>query len=177
MIRRFARPYARAIMDVVKSPEAANEIRHELARFDAARRESVELQEVYANPGIDANAKIGITRTIAQRLALSDMSVKILEVLLGNHRINDLGSIVEAVAEMVRRETGTVAAEVRSAHRLSESETAQLRSTLEAKMGKKVEISVTTDPELLGGFVAKVGSEIYDASVLGKINKFRESLA
>ena len=29
---------------------------------------------------------------------------------------------------------------------------------------------------VLGGFVAQIGSEVYDASVAGKINKFRESL-
>src|ERR1051325_113835 len=111
MIRRFARPYARAIMDVIKSPEKANEIRNELARFDEARRASTELQDVYANPGIELNAKVGITQSIAKRLGLSEMSLKILDVLLRNHRINDLGAIVEAVAEMVRQQTGTVAAD------------------------------------------------------------------
>jgi len=33
-----------------------------------------------------------------------------------------------------------------------------------------------TDPKLLGGFVARIGSEVYDASVIGKINRFRETL-
>jgi F0F1-type ATP synthase delta subunit len=36
---------------------------------------------------------------------------------------------------------------------------------------------VRTDPKLLGGFVVRIGSEIWDASVVGKINKFRESLS
>jgi F0F1-type ATP synthase delta subunit len=40
-----------------------------------------------------------------------------------------------------------------------------------------VELDVKTDPQLLGGFVVQIGSEIWDASVAGKINKFRESLA
>jgi len=177
VIRRFARPYARAIMDVVQSPAKGDAVRSDLARFDAARRESSDLREVYANPGIDNSAKLAITRTIAQRLGLSDVAVKVLEVLIQNHRINDLGAIVDAVATMVRQQTGTVAAEVRSAHRLSDDELSSLRRTLEAKMGKKVEITATVDPTLLGGFVAKVESEIYDASVIGKINKFRESLA
>ena len=45
------------------------------------------------------------------------------------------------------------------------------------RSGEKVELDVTIDPALLGGFVAKIGSEVYDASVAGKIKKFRESLA
>jgi len=81
-----------------------------------------------------------------------------------------------AMAEMINDELNVAIADVRSAHKLSEQEMAQLRKTLEQKFGKRVEVRVTTDPALLGGFVAKVGSEIFDASVHGKITKFREQL-
>ena len=40
MIRRFARPYARAIIDAAGSPQKANEIRGELMRFEAAMKTS-----------------------------------------------------------------------------------------------------------------------------------------
>jgi len=176
MIRRFARPYARAIMDIAKTPEAAAGVRDDLAKFEQARRGANDLQELYANPGFDTETKLKITRTIAQRLGTGELSGRVLEVLIRNHRINDLGSIVEALAEMVRRATGTLAAEVRAAHPLTPKEQASLARTLEAKFGSKVEVTVTTDPALLGGFVAKVGSEVFDASVAGKINRFRESL-
>jgi F-type H+-transporting ATPase subunit delta len=176
VIRRFARPYARAIMDVVGSPEKANALRNELARFDGLRKESADLQELYANPGIDHDSKMKVTGTISARLGLSDMAVKVLEILIRNHRVNNLDSIVEALAEMIRQATDTVAAEVRAAHRLSDQEQAELRRTLEKKAGRKVELVVITDPNLIGGFVAKMGSELYDASVTGKIHRFRESL-
>jgi F-type H+-transporting ATPase subunit delta len=67
-------------------------------------------------------------------------------------------------------------ATVRSAQKLSEQEVGDLRKTLEKKTGKRVEVRVTEDPSLLGGFVVRIGSEIWDASVAGKINRFRESL-
>ncbi len=177
MIRRFARPYARAIMDVVQSPEKANTLRFELARFDEARKSSSDLQELYANPGIELEHKFKITRVIAKRLGLSEMAVKILDVVASNHRMKDLDAVVEGLAEMIRQATDTVAAEVRAAHRLSEQEQAELRQTLEKKAGRKVELKVTTDVTLIGGFVAKIGSEVYDASIAGKIQKFRESLS
>jgi F0F1-type ATP synthase delta subunit len=40
--------------------------------------------------------------------------------------------------------------------------------------GKKVRATFTTDPKLLAGFVARVGSTVYDASALGAIDKFKE---
>jgi F-type H+-transporting ATPase subunit delta len=66
---------------------------------------------------------------------------------------------------------------VRSASKLSSKEEADLRAMLERKVGANVDVDITVDASLIGGFVAKIGSEVYDASVSGKIEKFRESLA
>ena len=177
IVRRFARPYARAIMDFAGSPQAAAAIRDELLRFDAVLRSSAELRETYSNPGIELDPKIAITQTIANRLSLSASAKKVLEVLIRNHRINDLGAIVAAVTAYVNEATDTVVAEVRSAHALSKEESEELRRTLEKKFARRVELQVSADPTLLGGFIARVGSEIYDASVAGKIEKFRHSLS
>ena len=176
MIRRFARPYARAIIDVAGSAQRANTIRAELNRFEQARRQSVELQEVFANPGIEMAAKFKIAHAIASRLGLSDLTGKVLEVLIRNHRVNDLVSVLDALEAMINDQLNVAIADVRSAHKLNEQEIAQLRKTLEQKFGKRVEVRVETDPALLGGFVAQIGSEIFDASVVGKIHKFRDQL-
>ena len=176
MIRRFARPYARAIMDVVQSPDRAAALLEELRRFEEARKGSAELHDLYANPAIEAGIKSNVTHTIAGKLGLSDMAVKVLDVLIRNHRINDLAGINEALVNLIRQATGTVAAEVRAAQQPSPAEIEELTRTLEKKVGGKVEVAVSVDPALLGGFVARIGSEVYDASVAGKINKFRESL-
>lgn len=177
IVRRFARPYARAIMDVAGSAEKANEIRADLSRLNDVRKSSEELRDVFANPGIEADAKVAIANSIADRLSIAGMSRKAIEVLIRNRRINDLDGIVDALASYVNEATNTVVAEVSSAHELSKDELESLRRTLEKKFAKRVEVRVKTDPALLGGFVAQVGSEIFDASVAGKIEKFRASLS
>lgn len=177
MIRRFARPYARAIIDAAGSPQKANELRGELMRFETALRGSAELRELYANPGIDQETKLRVTQQLAKRMKASDLAAKVLDVLVRNHRINDLGAILSALAAYVNQALGVAVAEVRSAKNLTPDELAQLAETLGKKVGKKVELDVSTDPSLLGGFVAQIGSEIWDASVVGKIQKFRDSLA
>lgn len=176
MIRRFAHPYAKAIMEVAASPDKAAGVRDDLRRFDSALGESSELRDLYANPGIDIEPKLRITETLATRLGISELAKRALDVLVRNRRINDVDAVIEALAEMIREATGTVAAEVRSAHALNESEVTELRRVLEKKAGRKVELQLSTDPSLIGGFVARIGSELYDASVAGKIDKFRESL-
>ncbi|HYC89294.1 MAG TPA: ATP synthase F1 subunit delta [Thermoanaerobaculia bacterium] len=176
MIRRFARPYARAIMDAAGSPAKANELRGELLIFANALRGSAELRDLYANP-VDEETKLTITRQIAKKMKASDLAVRTLEVLVKHHRINSIDAIVEALAAYVNKALGVAVAEVRSAKALTPDEIEDLADTLSKKVGKKVELDIKTDPNLLGGFVVRIGSEIWDASVIGKINKFRESLA
>jgi F-type H+-transporting ATPase subunit delta len=107
----------------------------------------------------------------------SDLAAKTLEVLVRHHRINDIDAINDALQAYVNKALGVAIAEVRSAKNLTPEEIRDLADTLSKKVGKKVELDIRTDPKLLGGFVVKIGSEIWDASVIGKINKFRESLA
>lgn len=177
MIRRFARPYARAILDVAGSAQKANNIRAELERFEQALGNADDLQQMYANPGIDLETKFKVTHTIADRLGLSELSGKVLEVLIRNRRINDISAVIEALAQYINEQLDIAVADVRSAAKLSEPEVTDLRKALEKKVGKRVEVRVSTDPSLLGGFVAKIGSEVYDASIVGKIHKFREKLS
>lgn len=176
MIRRFARPYARAIMDAAGSPQKANELRGELIQFANALRSSNELRDLYANP-VDEAAKLTITAQLAKKMKASDLAAKTLEVLVRHHRINDIDAINDALQAYVNKALGVAIAEVRSAKSLTPDEIRDLADTLSKKVGKKVELDIKTDPKLLGGFVVKIGSEIWDASVIGKINKFRESLA
>ena len=176
MIRRFARPYAKAIMEVAGSPQQANVLRGELMRFEAALRESSELREVYANPGIAAEVKKSISERITKKLKFSDLATRTVDVLVRNNRINDLAAILAALTAYINDALGVAVAEVRTAKSLSPDEMAKLADVLGRKVGRKVELDVVTDPKLLGGFIARIGSEVYDASVIGKINKFRETL-
>jgi F-type H+-transporting ATPase subunit delta len=176
MIRRFARPYARAFMDTAGSAAKANELRGELLGFASSLRGSAELRELYANPAIDLQTRLNVTQQIGKRLKLGDLAQKVLEVLVRNNRINDIDAILEALAAYVNKDLGVAVAEVRSAKALNADEIQKLSATLSRRVGKKVELDIRTDPKLLGGFVVKIGSEIWDASVAGKINKFRESL-
>jgi F-type H+-transporting ATPase subunit delta len=176
VIRRFARPYAKAIMEVAGSAEKANALRGELMKFEAALQTSSELREVYANPGIAAETKKAISDRIVSKLKLSELAGRAIDVMVRFNRIHDISAILAALAAYVNESLGVAVAQVRSAKALSPEELTKLADVLGRKIGRKIELDVTTDPKLLGGFIARIGSEVYDASVLGKINKFKEQL-
>ena len=176
MIRRFARPYAKAVIQLAGSPEKAKLVADELAYFERARSGSPELMGLFANPGVDYATKSRVVAGIGAKVGLSDLAGRFLDVLVKNYRINDLGQILESLHEMINIRLGIATAKVRTAQPLGEVEKTKLIQALAQRVGKQIELEVTTDPSLLGGFVASVGSEVFDASVTGHIEKFRHSL-
>ncbi len=164
-------------MDVAESTEKAASLHAELLGFAAVLRGSQDLRTVFENPGVETRAKSGVVEAVARRLGISPLGLRVLDVLVKNDRINDIDDILEGLGDMINIATNTIVAEVKSAHPLDDAEREKLRQALESKLGKKVQLEVTTDSSLLGGFVATVGSEIWDASVVTRINKLREQLA
>jgi len=65
---------------------------------------------------------------------------------------------------------------VRTSIPLTEGEKSQLTNRLNAAVGKQVILEEITDTNLLGGFVAQVGSLILDGSLDGQLARLRERL-
>ena len=71
---------------------------------------------------------------------------------------------------------GFVRADVASATEMPEAQRAALEAQLSRLAGKKTRLRYTTDPALVAGVVAKVGSTVYDGSVRGQLERLRLKL-
>jgi len=65
---------------------------------------------------------------------------------------------------------------VTSASKMTAAQLTQLKSKLNAETGQTVDIEASIDPDLLGGFVVKLGSRLYDASLKTKLEDLRLAL-
>jgi F-type H+-transporting ATPase subunit delta len=163
-------------MELLPSHAEANAVITELRVFEKGRRNSPELVALYGNPAVEISVKVDATKAIAEKLQVRAIGIRLLEVLVRNHRINDLGGVLAGWKDLLNAAGGVSRASVRSAYALNDEETRRLSAALERRFGGTIEMELSTDPSLLGGFVAQVGSEIHDASILGQITKFRTSL-
>lgn len=97
-------------------------------------------------------------------------------MLAENERLAALTEI-SAMYETLRNEAERVlAAEVTSAYPMSDAQVAEITGLLEKKHGKKVKVSVSVDPELIGGVSIAIGDEVMDASVRGKLARMQSAL-
>jgi F-type H+-transporting ATPase subunit delta len=113
---------------------------------------------------------------VADRLGLSPLTRNFLALVAQRRRLDALGEILAAYRARVDEAAGRTRARVRSAAPLSDAERAGLRERLGRRLGKTVLLDTEVDPNLLGGFVAEVGSRVLDLSVVGQLSALRDRI-
>jgi F-type H+-transporting ATPase subunit delta len=173
----FVSRYARAFADVVTEMQlSAPAIDKELSDFLGTWDESAELREIFGDPSVPAAQKIAVLDAMKGKLHLADQVRNLLAVLINNDRI---GSVHEVVAEYraeLQRRMGIHQAEVITARALNAQDKAELLEHVAVLAKGQVEASFTLDEKILGGVVVRIGSTVYDGSVLGRIERLREML-
>jgi F-type H+-transporting ATPase subunit delta len=60
---------------------------------------------------------------------------------------------------------------------LSDEEERRLGARLSEMYGREVSVKQTVDPDALGGVSVRVGADLYDGTVLRRLNETRNALA
>ncbi len=176
-VQTVARRYASALVDVVLQRGEAREVQGELLAWEKMFQASPMLQEVFRNPTIALDKKRGVLNKLIDRSKPKPATANFLKVLLQNQRLTDLGEINQKLAEILDLRAGMVAATVTTARTVPENAQQKLHAKLLSLTGKKVRINFTTDPELIGGLVTRIGSTVYDGSVRNHLQLIKEKMA
>jgi F-type H+-transporting ATPase subunit delta len=176
-VQTIARRYASALADVVLERGEAHEVQQELIAWDNLLLSSSSLQEVFRNPTIALDQKRGVLNQLIGRAKPRATTVNFLKVLLQNQRLTELGEINRKLAEILDERAGMVAATVTTARDVPESAQRELHAKLLSLTGKKVRIDFSTDPNLIGGLVTRIGSTVYDGSVRNHLQQIKEKMA
>lgn len=102
-----------------------------------------------------------------------------VHILVDRDRLADVPGIVEALQELINVQRGVVTAEVTSAVPLDADMQKLVAQRLAAHLGRdanKVMIRTRVDPAIIGGVIARVGDEVIDDSVRGRIERLRTTL-
>jgi F-type H+-transporting ATPase subunit delta len=83
--------------------------------------------------------------------------------------------VLSHLQRLVKLETERRTARVESATSLSAQEQGAVQQKLAARYGQGLNIIFSQNPALIGGLRVKVGSDVYDGSVQGRLNALKES--
>jgi len=177
LLNSLATPYAEALLQVTESrgesETVANQCKDLLAVWDS----SAEFRDAMVSPVLEPDAKKkALSSLVGEQIAPSLMNL--LKVLADRQRLLALDAVMLRFLDLFREQQGITLAQVRSAQALSEAQQTALSKKVQAMAGtNKVDIDLSVDPSLIGGFVVSLGSQVIDASLAGQVRRLGLALA
>jgi F-type H+-transporting ATPase subunit delta len=168
----IARPYAEALFKASSSDLNGAAVWVQ-ALQDIAKNS--QLQQFADNPNVTAAQVFDVIAGVA-KVALPDMAKNFLRTVIDNGRLSALPEIAEQFRALKNAQSGSSDAVVYSAFAMDGAAISALTATLEKRFGRKLNVSVELQPELIGGIRVVVGDEVLDSSVKARLEQMKVAL-
>jgi F-type H+-transporting ATPase subunit delta len=169
----IARPYAEAVFELASQADALDQWSAMLSR----------LAQAVVDPAVTpliGNPRVSDAQLVDLFLSLGGEEVagerKFLATLAENGRLAALPQLREQFEELKNDREGVVDAEIATAFPLSQADLDGLVAGLERRFKRKVNPTVHADESLIGGVRIRVGDEVIDSSVRGRLAAMRYAL-
>jgi len=173
-ITTIARPYSQAVFARAQETEQIASWSDALATLSAIAA-NADMAAQIASPNVPREQLRDAFLAIAGE-GLSNEVANLVSLLAANNRLSCLPEIARLFEELVIRHQGVRQVHVLSAFDLDEAGQKALAKVLEKRLGAQVEMTIETDPSLLGGVEVRNGDLVIDGSVRGKLHKLATEL-
>ncbi len=167
--------YVNALLDIAAKKGQMEQIEKDLALVSDVITKYGKLEKILFHPSITRNEKKKLIKKIFGASA-SDLMVNFLHLLVDRRRERILGFLPAIYKETVDATKGVINARVTTVAPLTESQMNGLKKRLDMLTGKKVEIEVVLDPQILGGILIRVGNKMIDGSIAGRLKSLKTRL-
>jgi F-type H+-transporting ATPase subunit delta len=169
-----ANRYALALYDSLKSLEEKKNVIGDFEKIRECMDLSIDFASMIKNPLVKKVEKLRAIDQLAKNLGLSEIVTVFLKLLAEKNRLGLLSQIQTSLVGLYNDETGCVDADVVVAYESDDAVKSELSALLQKLTGKRIRMNVKKDARIIGGFVAKVKSNLYDASIKGQLERLSE---
>lgn len=169
-----ARPYAQAAFMSANAKQALKDWSDMLSLM-AAIADDAAMHDLIDSPHLTETQLADLFIEVAGD-NVNDSGANFIRILAENRRLALLPEIA-ALYEIQRRAAeGIVQAEMVTAFPATEAQQAEIIASLSKRLGRDIELSCSTDAELLGGAIIRAGDLVIDGSVRGKLERLGSAL-
>jgi F-type H+-transporting ATPase subunit delta len=174
-MEEIATVYARSLFEVAMDQDSLDRVREEIGAFTDALSESHELRTFFFSPYFSTQEKKdGLERAVTG----ADAAVmNFLELLIEKHRMPAIFRIRARLDALWEKENKLLPVQITSAVELDEEIVKELGDRISEQTGRKVELSSSVEPDILGGIVVQVGNSVLDASIRNRLDQLRRAVA
>lgn len=174
--RATATRYARALFDVMIAEGDPVVAERELTEFVGLVSGHAALKQVLENPAVPSTRKRAIVDDLLRQASYRSPVLKVLGLLADRDRLRLLSEILEAYRQRLLDHQRVVRAEITTAIPLPADRLSALEQAVGQATGRQVRVSARVDASILGGVVTRVGSVVYDGSIVRQLERVKQQL-
>jgi F-type H+-transporting ATPase subunit delta len=165
----IARPYAQAVFELAQTTGKLAEWADMLALL-AMVMEDPAVQDMLKGARLEKHQWIEFVLDVAGN-GLTDEGKNLVKVLADNRKLPVIPEIKHQFDALKATHEGYVTVEVISTYAVKPHQQEQLIGALKARLGKEIELKVTINRKLLGGWLIRIGDEVLDLTVRGRLGQ------
>lgn len=173
----LAKRYAGSFLDLMEGAKALSAAEKDMASLKNMLDNSADLRALVGSRAIGVSDQLAGIQAIATKAKFHKITQNFLSVLVQNRRLMSLPDIIVAFGQGLTLRKGDVSVSVTAAQDLSAKQMKDLQAQLEGALGRKAQIELLVDPEIMGGLIITIGSYMVDHSVRGKLERLQISMA
>ncbi|MFT8320430.1 MAG: F0F1 ATP synthase subunit delta [Bacillus sp. (in: firmicutes)] len=167
--------YALALFQIAKEVGSVDQLEEEVRVVKTLFTTSSELHLVFKSPNISLEKKKELVKNAFA--STSSHLQNLLMLLIDRHREDYIAEICDQFLYLINEEKGIADAKVYSVRPLSDDEKRAISATFAAKVGKvSLNIENIVESNLLGGIIVRIGNQIFDGSLQGKLDRLQRKL-
>ncbi len=172
---QIAKKYSKALLsstDISDIPKIVEEMKAFAELLETNR----QLKLLFAGQIFSEDEKGKAFAALQPLLKMSAGTEKFLKLIILHGHLAAIKEVISASINVYNETEKKATAVVISPVELDTSYTDRLKTALKELTKKDVDIESEVDPSLLGGFIVKVGSTIYDSSIKGQLRMLKAEL-
>ena len=168
-----AKRHAQAVYQLALENNTLDAWRDELQAISSALKDET-LLSILENPKIHFTDKVELIKKVFPKL--SQYALNFIYLLVSRQRLVILDDIVKEYERLVDAKKGLEHANVTTAIELGREDKEKIAKRIANLTGKKIMLSTQVDPEILGGFVARIGDKLIDGSTRSRLQALKKEL-
>ncbi|OQW93202.1 MAG: hypothetical protein BWK79_12390 [Beggiatoa sp. IS2] len=165
----LARPYANAVFELAKASGEFDQWFADLNFLSTVVQDST-MKSVIANHRVDKAALTRIMLDICDT-QVSDTAKNLVKLLMDNGKLRVLPQIATQYEKLQADHRGYAKVEIISAYPVNPLQQAEIETALQRRLSKAVEITISIDASLMGGWLIRTGDQVIDLSVRGRLQQ------
>ncbi|MCH7652417.1 MAG: ATP synthase F1 subunit delta [Chloroflexi bacterium] len=170
-----SRRYAQAVFQLALEHDGLDRWLDDLTLLANALQDT-EFLEFLNAPQVTAAQKVQVIKNSLED-HVNPLALNMVSLLASRNSAGLIPDITEVYQELLDAHSGIERADVATAVDIDDDQQRRIADLLKSIVGKEVTITTRVEPELIGGFVARVGDRVIDGSTRTRLAEMKRGIA